>query len=272
MPELPEIEAYRRLAEAQALGRRIAEVRAPDDWYLKGAADAASLTAALVGSRLRRARRRGKVLFLDVEPPAGGSTSTGNGGSVLGLRFGMTGRLVVDDVAGVGDLLYSTRREEAHYDRFGLLFADGGGLVVRDPRRLGGVELDPPEERLGPDARGVTLTELRTALVGGSGPLKARLMDQARLAGVGNLLADEILWRSSLSPRRPAGDLGPAELRRLRTHVVATVERAIERGGSHTGDLMIARRRGGRCPRDGSPLSRDRIGGRTTWWCPVHQH
>jgi formamidopyrimidine-DNA glycosylase len=272
MPELPEIEAYRTLAEARALGRRIAQVRAPDGWYLKGGTDAMSLTSALVGTHLGQARRRGKVLLLDVESVATGNSDAHQRHAVLGLRFGMTGRLVVDDVAGVGDLLYSTRREDPRYDRFALVFTDGGGLVVRDPRRLGGVELDPREDRLGPDARGVTLAQLRTALSGGSGPLKARLMDQARLAGVGNLLADEILWRGALSPHRPAGALTPAELRRLRAQVVATVERAIERGGSHTGDLMIARRRGGRCPRDGSLLSRDQIGGRTTWWCPAHQH
>ena len=261
MPELPEIEAYRMLAEQLALDRPIAEVRAPDAWYLKGGTDAASLRGALIGASLRRARRRGKLLLLDVDPAA-----------VLSLRFGMTGRLVVDDVAAVGDLLYATRRQDAVYDRFGLVFADGGRLVVRDPRRLGGVELDPAEDRLGPDARTLTPAELRDALAGGSGPLKARLMDQARVAGIGNLLADEILWRAGLSPLRPAGGLSPAELRRLRTHIVGSVERAIERGGSHTGDLMIARRRGGRCPRDAAPLARDQVGGRTTWWCPAHQH
>jgi formamidopyrimidine-DNA glycosylase len=265
MPELPEIEAYRMLAEELALDRPIAAVEAPDAWYLKGGTDVASLQGALIGASLARARRRGKVLLLDVDrgmdPPA-----------VLSLRFGMTGRLVVDDVAGVGDLLYSTRRQDAVYDRFGLDFADGGRLVMRDPRRLGGVQLDPVEDRLGPDARAVTLAELRHALAGGSGPLKARLMDQARVAGIGNLLADEILWRAGLSPLRPAGDLTPAELRGLRSQIVGTVERAIEHGGSHTGDLMVARRRGGLCPRDATPLTRDQVGGRTTWWCPAHQH
>jgi formamidopyrimidine-DNA glycosylase len=265
MPELPEVEAYRALAEARALNRPVADVRAPDEWYLKEATDLPALCAALTGRRLVRARRRGKLLLLDIEP---GDASH----EVLGLRFGMSGRLVVDGLAGVGELLYTTTRVNDAYERFALRFADGGELVIHDPRRLGGVILDPAEDRLGPDARGITLAELRTVLGTGAAPLKARLMDQARLAGVGNLLADEILWRAGLSPLRPAGRLTPAELRRLRHHLVAAVERAIAAGGSHTGALMVARRPGGRCPRDGAALRRDQVGGRTTWWCPEHQH
>ena len=143
--------------------------------------------------------------------------------------------------------------------------------LVRDPRRLGGVLLDPPEAALGPDAATVTVAELRAALAGSAAPLKARLLDQSRLAGVGNLLGDEILWRAGLSPLRPAGSLTPAELRRLHRHLNGTVADFLERGGSHTGDLMEQRRRGGVCPRDGTPLSRDVVGTRTTWWCPKHQ-
>ena len=88
-------------------------------------------------------------------------------------------------------------------------FADGGHLLVHDPRRFGSLELAPDEGRLGPDALTVTLGDLRGALAAGRGgggsaaaPLKARLMDQERLAGVGNLLADEILWRAGLAPGR----------------------------------------------------------------------
>ena len=96
-------------------------------------------------------------------------------------------------------------------------------------------------------------------------------MDQARLAGVGNLIADEVLWRAGLAPGRRAGELSPAELRRLHRHLAAALADMSERGGSHTGDLMEHRRAGGTCPRDGQPLRRDTVGGRTTWWCPAHQ-
>lgn len=260
MPELPEVEAYRRLAEL-ALDRRIDAVVAPDAWFLKGGLDAATVASALVGHRFAAARRTGKLLLVD----------TAGAGPVLGLRFGMTGRLLVDGRAGVDHLLYTSDREVAAWDRFVVRFADGGNLVVRDPRRLGGVLLDPDESALGPDALAVTPAALRAALGASAVALKARLMDQRRLAGVGNLSADEVLWRAGLDPRRPAGSLTPAEVRRLHHHLRAGVDELVARGGSHTGDLVAARRPGGTCPRDGAPLARATVGGRTTWWCPHHQ-
>ena len=261
MPELPEVDAYRRLAESTALGRPIAEVLTPDAWYLKRGLTGPVARAALTGQSFTDAGRRGKLLLL----------ATGDGGPVLGLRFGMTGRLIVDGTAGVDSLLYSSPRAEARFDRFGLRFADGGGLAVRDPRRLGGVELDPAEDRLGPDALSVTPAALRAALAGSSAPLKARLLDQSRLAGVGNLIADEVLWRAGLSPLRPAASLMANEVRRLHRHLRATLHDVLERGGSHTGDLMSERRPDGHCPKDGTPLARATVGTRTTYWCPAHQ-
>ena len=279
MPELPEVEAYRRLAESTALGRRITAVHAPDAWFLKGGLTAAEVEAALKGTRLVAARRRGKLLLLDTDR-----------GHVFGLRFGMTGRLLVDDVAGVDRLLYTSSRDEPAWDRFTLDLASGAGgldlasgaggldlasgagrLRVNDPRRLGGVVLDPDEDRLGPDALGVSAAGMAAALAGSTAPLKARLLDQARLAGVGNLMADEVLWRARLSPLRPAGSLLPVEVRRLHRHLRRTVDLLIERGGSHLGDLTPHRLPGGTCSKDGTPLQRATIGGRTTWWCPRHQ-
>lgn len=260
MPELPEVERYRRLASARGLDRPIALVRAADSWYLKRGTVAEALAAALVGRRFVAARRRGKLMMLDTEDA-----------TVLGMRFGMSGRLLVDGSAGVDRLLYGRAAADPRHHRFAVVFDDGGSLVVSDPRRLGGVELDPDESRLGPDALGISRPGLRAALAGARTPLKARLLDQAHIAGVGNLIADEVLWRAGLSPLRPAGDLTPAELRRLHTQLVSGLEDLIERGGSHTGDLMPERKPGGLCPRDGRPLVRATVGGRTTWWCPAHQ-
>ena len=270
MPELPEVEAYRRLAEATAVGRRITAVHAPDAWFLKGGLTAGEVEGALKGARLLAARRRGKLLLLDTDR-----------GHVLGLRFGMTGRLMVDGVAGSSRLLYTSSRDEPAWDRFTLHLASGAGgldlasgagrLRVNDPRRLGGVVLDPDEDRLGPDALGVSAAGMAAALTGSTAPLKARLLDQARLAGMGNLMADEVLWRARLSPLRPAGSLGPAEARRLHRELARTVDLLIERGGSHLGDLTPHRLPGGVCPKDGTPLQRSTVGGRTTWWCPRHQ-
>lgn len=264
MPEMIEVEAYRGLAERSALGRRIEAVYAPDFWYLKRGLVPEAL-GVLVGGQFSAARRRGKLLLLDTVGPAGDE------GPVLGLRFGMTGRLVVDGAAGVEHLRHSSNEPLAAYDRFGVMFADGGHLRVRDPRRLGGVELSPAEHALGLDAASATLGQLRLALGKSRAPLKAGLMDQARLAGVGNLIADEVLWRAGLAPDRPAGALSPAELRRLHRHLRAALSEMSSRGGSHTGDLMEHRRPGGMCPKDGSPLQRGTVGGRTTWWCSRHQ-
>jgi len=101
--------------------------------------------------------------------------------------------------------------------------------------------------------------------------LKGRLMDQSRVAGVGNLAADEILWRAGLDPTRPASSLSDGELRRLHRHLRSTLRDFIERGGSHTGELMPERHPGGLCPKDGTPLRRATVATRTTWWCPKHQ-
>ncbi|HYX44947.1 MAG TPA: DNA-formamidopyrimidine glycosylase family protein [Acidimicrobiales bacterium] len=260
MPELAEVEAYRRLAE-RVVGRRVAEVVAPDGWYLKRGLTARGARAALEGRTLTGVRRIGKVLLVE----------TSADGPVLGLRFGMSGRLLVDGVAGVDDLLYASNRELEKWDRFALRFAEGGDMRMRDPRRLGGVELDPEEARLGPDALRATPADLARALGRSQAPLKARLMDQSRLAGVGNLAVDEALWRAGLDPARPAASLAPAELRRLHRHLRSTLEDFVVRGGSHTGDLMPERQPGGVCPRDGAPLQRRTVGGRTTWSCPRHQ-
>jgi formamidopyrimidine-DNA glycosylase len=259
LPELPEVERYRRLAEG-ALHRPVAEVVALDAWFLKQGLSADHLAAAVTGRSFTAARRIGKLLLLDTD-----------GSATLGLRFGMTGRLLVDGAAGIDELEYSSVRDEPAWDRVRFRFADGGDLRVRDPRRLGGVLLEPDVTRLGVDALEVTAAGLRAALGASTAPLKARLLDQARLAGVGNLIADEALYRAGLDPVRPAGGLSPAELRRLHRALRSTLVELSERGGSHLGDLQPQRRVGGVCPRDRTPLVRRTVGGRTTWSCPRHQ-
>jgi formamidopyrimidine-DNA glycosylase len=259
MPEGLEIEFYRRLAE-RALHRPITAVDAPDAWYLKRGLSAPVVREVLIGRTFARAERLGKLLLLDVD-----------GGPTVGLRFGMTGRLEVDNEPAVEQLQYSSARLDPDWVRFGVHFADGGSLCIRDPRRLGGVELDPELDRLGPDALSVGRAALRDALAGSDAPLKARLMDQRRLAGLGNLLVDEVLWRAGLDPARSAGSLDEREITRLHRHLRATLVQLLARGGSHTGDLMPARARGARCPRCGGELLRRTVGGRTTYSCAKHQ-
>ena len=257
MPELIEVESYRVVAD-RAVGRTIEAAHAPDPWFCKGV-EPATLEAVLPGRRITGTRRRGKLLLVDTDGP------------VLGLRFGMTGRLLVDGTGPIERLEYSSGRDDPAWHRFGLTFAGGGDLTLVDPRRLGGVELDPDEDRLGPDAATVGAAALRDLLAGSQAPLKARLMDQARLAGVGNLICDETLWRARLDPARPAGSLDAREVRRLHRHLRATIALLTERGGSHTGDLQAQRSRDGRCPRCHRVLDRRTVGGRTTYSCPHHQ-
>jgi formamidopyrimidine-DNA glycosylase len=259
LPELIEVEGYRVHAR-QALGRRIAEVDAPDLWFLKGGITPDAVRGALLGRRFVADRRIGKLLLLDTD-----------GGPTLGLRFGMTGRLLIDGTTAIERLEYASQDARREWDRFRLRFDDGGELRVNDPRRLGAVELDPDESRLGVDAAAITPRQLGAALGSSTAPLKARLMDQAHIAGLGNLLTDETLWRAGLDPARPAGSLTPAERRRLHRHLLRTVDELTARGGSHLGELQVARVRGAVCPKDGAPLLRRTIGGRTTYSCPRHQ-
>ena len=259
MPELVEVEAYRALAE-QVVGRVVASVELLDPNYVRGQHPVEALVDACVGGRVGVARRRGKVLLLDLDDRPS-----------IGLRFGMTGRLIVDGIAAIGELLYSSDRDDPAWDRIALHFTGGGSLRIRDPRRLGSIELDPDVGRLGADARTITRPELADALRGSSSPLKVRLLDQHRIAGIGNLLGDEILWRAGLMPTRSADSVRVGLLSRLHVSIHATVEELIERGGSHLGDLMPERHTDGRCPRDGAPLRHASVGGRTTWWCARHQ-
>ena len=266
MPEILEVERYRAVAE-QALDRPIARAWMVDGRYGRGGTTPARLRAALVGRTFEAARRRGKLLLLDVKD-----------GPTLGVRFGMTGGLVVDGREALDRLRYGPGVFDDKWVRARVTFADGGTLLLHDPRRFGSLELAPDEERLGPDALSLTRSQLRGALGGtparthaAVAPLKARLMDQERVAGIGNLLADEILWRAGLDPERRT-PLSEEELEDLARAVRTTLRQLARRGGSHTGDLMEERHPSGHCPFDGAPLRRDTVGGRTTFWCPVHQH
>jgi formamidopyrimidine-DNA glycosylase len=248
LPELPEVERARSLIEAKALGRRIAGVDDADTWVCRPHAPG-EIGAALTGATLVEAHRRGKAMWVETDD-----------GPALGIHLGMAGRIVVDE-----------RGSERGWDRFTLRFEDGGSLALRDKRRLGRVVLAPDLSRLGTDAALITRREFRERIGRGRAPVKARIMEQSRISGVGNLLADEALWRARLSPLREAGSLSAAELDELRRSLRFATRRAMERGGVHTGDLIAQRRGGGRCPRCGAPLERSTVGGRTTWWCPVEQ-
>lgn len=288
MPEIIEVELYRRALEP-IIGRRISRVVAPDPWFVKGGVDADGLAGALVGTTVVALRRRGKLLLVDVHAgqprlvTGAGSLRVGaeavidadeaatDADAVLGVRFGMTGRPVLDDGEPIMSLLYSSRRFDVAWDRFALEFADGGAVRLNDPRRLGGVELDPDEGRLGPDAFTIGLAAVRRALQSRSA-VKAVLLDQSRIAGIGNLLGDEILWEAGIDPARPASSLDEKQVAMLHRTLRRVLRRQLALGGSHTGRLATGVREVGPiCPREGALLVRRTIGGRTTRSCPVHQ-
>ena len=245
MPELPEAERARQQIE-RVLDREIVAVDDRDTYVCRPHAPG-EIAAALVGRRLTKAHRRGKFLWVE----------TDDDGPDLGLHLGMAGRIAVDEAEA-----------PRQWDRFALEFAGGGRMALRDKRRLGRALIAPDFSHIGPDAAEVSRAAFRERVGRRKAPLKARLLDQGVIAGVGNLLADETLWRARLSPRRVAGELSTEELDGLRRQMRAATRDAIREGGVHTGRFVQARGRGGTCPRCGTGLDRATIGGRTTYWCP----
>ncbi len=245
MPELPEAERARATLE-MAIGREIVAVD-DRDTYVCRPHSPGELADALTGHALAAAFRRGKFLWVETAD-----------GPTLGLHLGMSGRILLDP------------RERTRWDRFSLEFADGSRLVLRDKRRLGRAVLNPDYTHVGPDAATVSRDAFRRIVGAGRTAVKARLLDQGAISGVGNLLADQALWQARIAPARSTALLSEAELDRLRRELRAAVRRAIAQGGVHTGSFIPARREGF-CPRDGHPLSRAKIGGRTTYWCPECQ-
>jgi formamidopyrimidine-DNA glycosylase len=282
VPELPEVESARAAIERSALERRITDVDDADTYecrpHLPG-----EIRDALVGRRLTIAHRRGKSIWCETS----GTGRSRTPGPHLGIHLGMSGRILVSGPAGddeggdyqgsgsgqvrrgTGGRAGTPRKPE--WDRFTITFDDGGTLRLFDKRRLGRVRLDPDIDALGPDAAEIGRDDFRARVGTGTAPIKARLLDQSVLAGVGNLLADEALWQARLLPTRPAQSLDIEELDRLRNAIRAATRSALRKGGVHTGELIPHRSRDGHCPRCGASLARATVGGRTTYWCPEEQ-
>lgn len=260
MPEILEVESYRRLAD-RIVGSTIVRGWA-DAYSAKKLTSPAQWARAVKGLTVTATDRRGKLLLLETS------------GVTLGMRFGMTGVLLIDDDAGIDGLFYGPHSFKANWVRGGLEFDDGRKLILHDPRRLGRFEVDPLVDNLGPDALTLTRKQFDQVVhvARGDGPaIKARLLDQSAVAGVGNLLGDEVLFRAGVDPRTPTGLLNSEQKLRLYRAFTATMRTLQKRGGSHLGDHMDARFPGGFCPRDGAAMISATIGGRTTYWCSKHQ-
>lgn len=271
MPELPEVESARSLIAEYALHRRILDVD-DSDTYVTRPHSPGELRSTLKGRSFTAAHRRGKSIWLETSPTDGGAAPEG---PELGIHLGMSGRIVITgpdgSVAEGGDPNPYARPGRDRWRRFTLTFADGGSLVLLDPRRLGRVRLDPDIGALGPDAAQISPCEFRERIIKGTIAVKARLLDQSKIAGIGNLLADEILWQAKISPFARVNSLSPAQVDRLYHVAKSVLESATAKGGAHTGEIIAARRSGGTCPRDGAPMAHGTIGGRSTWYCPREQ-
>ncbi len=256
MPELPDVEGFRRTFAAAVHRRRVLGLHA-DPAIVRNTTPQA-LGRALHGARFEAPRRHGKWLMC----PAGAR--------ILVLHFGMTGGLRW--VAGGGP--------RHPHDRLVLVLGGSrpeGELRYRSQRKLGGVWLATAGGdvigELGPDARDTPPHEVAAHVAGRRAALKAVLLDQRTVAGLGNLTSDEILWRAGLDPRRRASALDEDDLRAFGSALRWVLERACAAGRvpDRSGWLTGARRRDGRCPRCGTPLRRAAVAGRTTYWCPACQ-
>jgi formamidopyrimidine-DNA glycosylase len=271
MPELPEVESAREVIERAALGRVIVDVDDSDSYECRPHRPG-EIRAALTGRRLTRVHRQGKSMWCDTS----GTAQSPAPGPALGIHLGMSGKIVIADGHGGevegGDYWRRGRASGDHrFSRFSLTFFDGGALILVDPRRLGRVRLDPPVEGLGSDASDITPAQFRAAFARGTAPVKARLLDQHKIAGIGNLLADQILWQAKIHPARPVGELTPADVDRLLRAVRRSVRSSVVSGGVHTLPILDFRKDDGHCLRCGAPMVRGKVAGRTTWWCSREQ-
>lgn len=266
MPEGLEAELYRRGAE-RCSGRTIATVEVDEHQ-----AAAPELRAVLPGMAVVGARRHGKLVVIDLVDADAAPDRDAGARIALGLHFGMTGRLVVDGSAAIERLEYASGRDEPRWDRLVVGFDGGGVLRVNDPRRWARFTLDPDLSRLGCDVFDVTADHLAAAFARRQVAVKAVLLDQSVVAGYGNMCVDEVLFHAGVSPAAPARDLTGDQVAAIVEATAIHLPPMLERGGSHTGTIdPDVRAAVPPCPRDGAPMRRDRIGGRTTIWCPVHQ-
>jgi formamidopyrimidine-DNA glycosylase len=270
VPELPEVETIRRALAPHVEGRVLRRLEVLDERWCRPLAPA-EVTAACEGRAVERLDRRGKYLVLALA-----------GEVFLTLHLRMTGTLLLDAPAGTPH----TR-----------VVLDLGDHVLRfaDPRRFGTGELQLGRDahegflarRLGlePFDPGFTVEHLRALARGRRAPVKAFLLDQRRMAGVGNIYADEALFRARLHPLRPVGTLRRAQLAALRDAVVEALQAGIDAKGATIDDFrdpygvqgsfqdqfLVHLREGRPCPECGTAVVKLRAAGRGTYACPSCQ-
>lgn len=262
MPELPDVENYKRYLDATSLHKKIEDVHVGATKILSGTSGR-QLKKSLCGHALERTRRHGKHLFVALDD-----------GMWLRLHFGMTGRVVY----------FASLEDDPEHDRLRLDFENGYHLAFDDQRLFGQVglirDLDAfiASKQLGPDAMDSTLDRdaFLRLMANRRGGIKSALMDQSLLAGIGNLYADEILFQASLHPTERVEDLSDEALRTLHEAMRRVLKVAIDRGAGSEELLdrlprtcLLPRRKAGRaCPRCKGEIEKTEAAGRTTYYCP----
>lgn len=278
MPELPEVERGRCLAERVARGRRIQTVHCADDDIVFDGCAPEEVESQLTGRRVLEVRRHGKQLWFELDRPPHPL-----------FHFGMTGSFRFPDDRPLS-LASSPRRGEdpawpPRFTKIHLVLQGGGELAMTNARRLGRIRLredpesEPPISRLGfdPLREMPPPAEFSERLRARRAVLKSLLMDQAFVAGVGNWIADEVLYQARIDPRRTGADLDDEEARRVGRALGRIVRRAVEVDAekARLPRTWLFHRRWGR--KEGTRTARGedieflRIGGRTTAWAPAVQ-
>jgi formamidopyrimidine-DNA glycosylase len=272
VPELPEVETIARGLNRAISGKTFAsaEVRLPRVVLVK---DGRPLGAALAGDRVEHVGRRGKYVCVALRS-----------GRSLVVHLRMTGRLVVWAAAGAPAPL--------PYTNVLLRFTDGSELAFADVRTFGRMRLVEPEETwaadfgLEPLSHDFSYERFSELLAGRKTPIKAFLLDQRHIAGIGNIYACEALWEARIRPTRPAGALTKQARLRLHQAIQSVLRRAIELRGTSASDyvdaeglqggfqnvLSVYGRGGEDCSRCGRKIVRTVIAQRGTWWCRACQH
>jgi formamidopyrimidine-DNA glycosylase len=278
MPELPEVETFKRFIDNHALKKPIEQVQVFKEKILSGVTTT-ELQQAVEHHQFSHTLRHGKYLFVEVTPKQT-KTSTKPSGWVL-LHFGMTGYLSYWDkqktlVNAYGD----PTRPHAHI-RVQFDFKDDSHLAFHEQRMFGYIALisDPQtyikEKKLGPDALAMDEQTFLERLKQRKGQMKPILMDQTFVAGIGNVYADEMLFQCHIHPQKTNSELNTKERKHLfqqmRDVLQNTVHYRADRDQLPRDYLLHHRRPKGRCPRDKTPLESKSVGGRTTYFCPVCQ-
>lgn len=280
MPELPEVETVCRVMRRALRGKRIARVEVVRDAVVFAGLAPKTIEKALLGRTVRKVGRHGKFFWL---------TLTGEGPTVFG-HLGMSGWIRAVGKQGTrlhghGDAPFEDAAGRPRFLKLRIEAQDGNGIVLTDPRRLGRVWVGPSPEtearvkRLGRDAFDdlPSVSELLALFARRRIPIKAVLLDQTVLAGIGNWIADEVLYQSRIAPKRSAASLIRVEVTALRRSIRSVLAHAVKVGANHERfpkSWLFEHRWGGTrgaAQIAGQPIVREEVGGRTTAWVPTRQ-